>query len=201
MAKVTAPLLSFAASGQLGKSIVFSIWKGIATARQFVVPSNPNTADQQAQRTLMTDTVNAWRRPALTAALRAAWDALASSKALPMSGFNIFTSNLVKLAAEDPDASYISAVFADAYDGVVLTAINLDDGATGDEAGSFQIIYGSDPANMVNSATASIVDGAITFDPSAAGFATADTIYVSVRKAGTGTAVYDRAGIIEVTLT
>ena len=201
MAKVNAPLLSFGASGQLGKAIVFGSWKGVATARQFVTPSNPNTADQQAQRAIMTSIVNSWRRPALTAALRAAWNLLASTKALAMSGFNIFTSNLAKLAAEKPDASYAVAVSSTLVDSISITMQNLDDGATGDEAGDFQIVFGDDPANMVNSATAAIDAGSIEFGADGAGFAAGDTIYMSIRKAGTGTAVYDRCGIIEILLT
>ena len=200
MAKVNAPLLSFGASGQIGRSIVFSVWKGISTARQFVVPSNPNTTDQQAQRGLMTDIVNAWRRPALTAALRTAWDLLASSKALAMSGFNLFTSNLVMLAAEDPDASYASAVASTVQDSVQISMINIVDGLIGDETGNFQIIYGSDPANMVASASAAIVTGSLSFNATSGGFETGDTIYVSIRKAGTGETIYDRAGIIEIVL-
>jgi len=53
MAKVTGPLMSMSASGKLGDSIVFSIWKGNAYVRQFVVPSNPQTGDQGDQRIIV----------------------------------------------------------------------------------------------------------------------------------------------------
>jgi hypothetical protein len=46
MAKVTGPLMSMSASGQIGKAIVFAGWKGINYVRQFVIPSNPQSADQ-----------------------------------------------------------------------------------------------------------------------------------------------------------
>lgn len=53
MAKVTGPLMSMSASGKLGDAIVFSIWKGSAYVRQFVIPSNPKTGDQGDQRVIV----------------------------------------------------------------------------------------------------------------------------------------------------
>ncbi len=50
MAKVTGPLFSLSASGQIAKTLVFMKWKGIADVRKYVIPANPNTAAQQAQR-------------------------------------------------------------------------------------------------------------------------------------------------------
>lgn len=46
MAKVSGPLMSMSASGSVGKSIVFSIWKGVAYVRQWLKPSNPQSTDQ-----------------------------------------------------------------------------------------------------------------------------------------------------------
>lgn len=37
---------------QVGKAFVFSIWKGIQTARQYAKPSNPNTIPQQNVRNI-----------------------------------------------------------------------------------------------------------------------------------------------------
>ena len=50
MAKVTAPLLSFSASGAIAKTQVYSRWRGIPYVRQHVIPSNPQTADQSKTR-------------------------------------------------------------------------------------------------------------------------------------------------------
>lgn len=50
MAKTTAPLLSFGASGQVAKSVVFSKWRGRPYARRHVVPANPNSSEQQLTR-------------------------------------------------------------------------------------------------------------------------------------------------------
>ena len=51
MAKLTGPLLSFGANGQIGKAMVTANWRGISYARQYVKPNNPRTTAQQANRT------------------------------------------------------------------------------------------------------------------------------------------------------
>ncbi len=50
MSKTTAPLLSFGASGQIGKTLVYGTWKGRAYARRYIIPANPNSAEQQETR-------------------------------------------------------------------------------------------------------------------------------------------------------
>jgi len=86
MARVTAPLFSLDARGQIGKAIVFSIWKGINYVRRYIIPENPKTPDQQRVRAIFSWGVDAWHYT-LSAANRTAWDESAS---LPsgMSGFN-----------------------------------------------------------------------------------------------------------------
>lgn len=51
MAKLTGPLLSFDARGSVGKTLVTSNWRGVKYARQYVIPANPRTTAQQANRT------------------------------------------------------------------------------------------------------------------------------------------------------
>lgn len=50
MATITAPLLSLGARGTIAKSITYSSWKGVSYARNRVIPANPNSTAQQAQR-------------------------------------------------------------------------------------------------------------------------------------------------------
>lgn len=52
MAKVTAPLMSMDASGQIGKALVFQ--KG-GQVRQYVVPANPKTVAQMTVRNKLGD--------------------------------------------------------------------------------------------------------------------------------------------------
>ena len=46
MAKVTGPLMSMTATGKLADTIVFFSWKGISVVRQWLIPSNPQSAGQ-----------------------------------------------------------------------------------------------------------------------------------------------------------
>jgi hypothetical protein len=50
MSKVTGPLMSLDASGTIGKTVVFSKWKGQNYTRLRVVPLNKQTDDQQDVR-------------------------------------------------------------------------------------------------------------------------------------------------------
>jgi len=66
MAKVTGPLMSMSASGKLGDAIVFSIWKGQAYVRQYLIPSNPQSAGQGDTRIIMGGTGKACGKVAVT---------------------------------------------------------------------------------------------------------------------------------------
>lgn len=91
MAKVTAPLFSLKASGQFAKSLVYMQWKGIQDVRQYVIPANPNTAAQQAQRSHLTSAVNLWHTGNFTPADVTAWNLYALAQKVAASGFNMFT--------------------------------------------------------------------------------------------------------------
>jgi len=98
MAKVIAPLFSFGASGKLANSLVYMKWKGIDDVRQFVVPANPKTASQQAQRGRMTDAVAKWHATSWNATDLTAWNLYASVQTNPMSGFNVFCKEYITAA-------------------------------------------------------------------------------------------------------
>ena len=53
MAKVSGPLMSMSASGKIADSIVFFGWKGTNVVRQWLKPSNPQTASQGDTRIAM----------------------------------------------------------------------------------------------------------------------------------------------------
>lgn len=201
MAKLTGPLMSFGARGKLGGSLVYSAWKGINTARQLVTPSNPRTPAQIAQRDLLALIVEAWRSTEVSQAVRTGWNKAAQLTGRALSGFNLFASQLVKLVAEDPDASFVSAVASTSVGGVQFTMLNLDDLTTGDEAGNFTALVGNSPDALLTDITASIAAGVLTLDLDSAGWVSGDTVYVQVRKTGTGATAYDRSGVMEITLT
>lgn len=62
MARLIGPLFSLGASGAIGKALVFAEWKGIDYARQYVIPANPKSADQQEVRGVFTTLNNIWKR-------------------------------------------------------------------------------------------------------------------------------------------
>lgn len=88
MAKVTGPLFSLDARGSVGRSIVYSIWKGVNYLRRHVVPQNPNTDDQIVVRTIITDGSQKWADGTITASDKLLWNAYAEGQ--PFSGFNAF---------------------------------------------------------------------------------------------------------------
>lgn len=61
MAKTTAPLLSFGASGALAKAMVFATWRGIAYVRRYVVPENPRTVAQTLTRDIFRTLSDMWK--------------------------------------------------------------------------------------------------------------------------------------------
>lgn len=95
MAKVTSPLFSMSASGQLGKSLVYMTWKGVKDVRTYVVPANPKSGGQQLQRGYMTSAVTAWHHSGFSALDVTAWNAAALAIKAVASGFNIFTKYFI----------------------------------------------------------------------------------------------------------
>jgi len=95
MAKVTGPLFSLSASGQIAKTLVFMKWKGIDDVRKYVIPANPNTAAQQVQRAYITAALAMWHVTDWIAADLTAWNLLATTLGRVMSGFNAFVKLFV----------------------------------------------------------------------------------------------------------
>ncbi len=60
MSKTIAPLISFGAGGQLGKTAVYSTWKGIPYVRRYVIPANPRTTRQVVTRNLFKALQQMW---------------------------------------------------------------------------------------------------------------------------------------------
>lgn len=104
MGKVTAPLLSFGASGSLGKSIVFSRWRGIPYARRHVIPANPDTVDQQETRNTFAWLNNVWRY--MPSIVQEGWNAYAQGQ--PLTGRNgLIKLNLSDLRSETDLTNFI----------------------------------------------------------------------------------------------
>ena len=87
MAKWTSPLFSDIRNA-IGKTAVFSSWKGRGYFREYAIPTNPNTNPQKAHRAIMKELVARWQALAGTAEKKALWSAIATP--LMISGFNVY---------------------------------------------------------------------------------------------------------------
>lgn len=97
MSKLTGPCLSLSASGKLANALVYSVWKGINYARQYVIPANPQTAAQTTQRGYLTSALALWHDVvnALSALDKASLNRGATVIGKVMSGFNLYVRNYV----------------------------------------------------------------------------------------------------------
>lgn len=132
--KVTGPLFSLDASGTIAKTIVASKWKGRNYMRRHVVPSNPRSDGQTANRAMMAFLSQYWVH--MSAVNQALWDELAAQG--NFSAFNAFTRyNMNRWkqfswpfetptsSAAAPSAPTISSVVA----GVGQFQVNITEGA------------------------------------------------------------------------
>lgn len=118
MAKVTAPILSMRARGQIGKSQVYASWRGVPYARQLVTPSNPNSAAQQLTRNTFSTLQNLWKR--LGAFSTAPWAAFATGR--PFTDRNAYSGqNVAALRGQANLNLYVGS--PSARGGVAPTAI------------------------------------------------------------------------------
>lgn len=133
MAKLTGPLLSFGAKGAIGKTLVASKWRGVAYARQYVIPSNPKTLAQQKVRSTFALLREMWKLAPLQ--LQEAWDAFALGR--PFTGMNKEVGENVRVLNGQPDmANYIASPGA----GGGLAPLNFQ-AVTGSVAGSIDCTF------------------------------------------------------------
>lgn len=95
MARVTAPLLSLAASGQIGHTVTYQVRKGRRLARAYRVSPDPRTASQAQKRDAMAWLQLLWLNSA--AIYQDAFIEIASRRNLParqvMLGYNLSALN------------------------------------------------------------------------------------------------------------
>jgi len=186
MAKLRLPLLSLEARGALGESIVFFPWKGIACARKYVIPSNPQTQPQLTQRGYITDIVadiHLWQGLAangLTADDITAYAIYSRTLGKTMTWFNAMVRQAVlQKVATLNYAGYVSGSVTPGVDslGVAITRYK-EDGAVPDiSAGNFY--YGTSPTAL-SSVEAGVLAGA-EFTATLAGLTTGIKYYCQFR--------------------
>jgi len=165
MAKVKAPLLSFSASGQIAETLVYFTWKGLNAVRQYVIPSNPNTALQQTQRGYMTAAV-AKVHAAIVRATHpldqadiSAYALLASLRATPRTWFN----EAVKLWLDCKVLADIPVIYSDGEttsDAAAAATMQIwlnEETASQLAAGTF--FLGSSKTSLIQSTPGTVVAG------------------------------------------
>ncbi len=75
MAKVTAPLLSFGASGTIAKVQTYATWRGVPYVRRHVIPANPKTTGQELTRDIFANYNMRWKQGGTL--MRAPWNRFA----------------------------------------------------------------------------------------------------------------------------
>jgi len=122
--------------------------------------------------------------------LRTAWRKLASVSSATLSGFNAAMKNLVLILSADTDASFVVSAAENAGD-VEFTLENMDDGATGDEAGDFEVWIGTSATALTKADDVAIAAGEVTYTH---GIANGTIYYAKLRKDSA-----DRSGIFALT--
>lgn len=106
MALVNGPLFSLDASGQVGKALVYTTWKGRKVVREYVTPANPRSLGQRWQRGLMGVMSTWWA--ALSSTNKDSWIATAAAKNI--SPFNEFLSyNLIRAESNTAPTGQLAA--------------------------------------------------------------------------------------------
>ena len=162
MSIVSAPFLSLNASGQFAKTLVATTWKGKPVLRKYTVPTNPNTTAQQAHRLKMTNAVRIWRTYFTNADMRESYQTLATLKGLVMSGFNLFTSEVMPIYAAT--ISLVATQTTKTAATLTFTTKNVVDGIAGTEGGTFDLWAGTSKNNLQLHSTVAIAAGNLVYD-------------------------------------
>lgn len=115
MAIVDSPLLSLGAKKTIGKTLTFLRVKGQNIVRQRVIPANPKTAAQQAQRALLAKAVAEWHSAGLNADDIAALNRWASASFRTQSGYNRQVAERIAWYAAGNDTGIAKKVTHDSF--------------------------------------------------------------------------------------
>jgi hypothetical protein len=121
MSKVTAPLLGFGASGQIGKTQVYGSWRGVKYARRYVVPSNPRSGAQTQTRGVFDFLNQVWKL--MPGAVQSVWTLYAKGK--PFTNRNgVIAKNLSVLRGDSgsPTADLAPMIVSPGVNGGLVAA-------------------------------------------------------------------------------
>ena len=93
MAKVTGPLFSLSASGNLKKMLVYTSSKGVAIVKKLTPATDSRTEAQDIQRTLYQNFTGLWNN--LSEVQKNNWNEQAKGR--PLTGFNLFMQSFLNI--------------------------------------------------------------------------------------------------------
>ncbi|MBA7637384.1 hypothetical protein ES703_45028 [subsurface metagenome] len=192
MAKLKMPLGSLGASGQIGKALVYFPWKGLNVVREHVVPANPKSTAQRAQRTLFTAAVAAYHTALYNSLDMTAWARYAGTIKASMTGFNAMVRTHVKEGILGNAWELLHQVeMATITDTDFVAFVGADDG------GNAPVLhYGTSKTFMPDTFDMTVY-GTDVWAAQPAGL-TPETLYYFWISMGTSAADYARTGIYSV---
>lgn len=124
MARVSGPLLSLGASGQIANTQVYSTWKGRPYVRRYVIPANPQSSEQTLTRNTFNWLQNVWRY--MPSGALDAWNAYANTNRFTAAN-GFIKQNLPGLREETDLANIVLSPASGG--GIPATAMVLTGGA------------------------------------------------------------------------
>lgn len=144
MARLDTPLLSFHARGQIAKTLVAYVWKGLDCVREYVVPHDPKSPLQLIARHNFRRSIHAWRIYLQDLDVVDAWHRLAAQDPRPLTGYTAAYSELIYAFQLINEPSFVAALTPVAGGNAQFKMLNMEDGSQGAEPGHFHIYRGSE---------------------------------------------------------
>jgi len=161
MAKLNAPLFSFAASGKIANALVYFGWKGLNVVRQYVVPANPDTKAQSDWRDIFTAAVTAIHTAqglatkAMAQIDQTAMALWGSCYPTPRTWFNQIVKNWLDQEFIDKHSSIFHGCDITGGDTIITINLYFTDGGT-EHITKGYFWYGTSKTALVNSVLASM---------------------------------------------
>lgn len=188
MAKTTAPLLSLDASGQIAKTLVASKWKGRQYMRRYVIPANPQTTAQTAQRGRMTAAAARWHD--IAADDRTAYDLSATLTKQPLTGANIRTRQSIREQKDQTTAYLVHSLTVTAGSEALTVscqAMDESDGSDYTSATDLYVVVGTSATNLGSPEQLTYSDD--HYEATVSGLTAGDAYYVRVYRGTASTVV------------
>jgi len=194
MAKLKGPLFSMDASGKLADSLVYMKWKGINDVRQHVIPANPRTEKQQAQRSRLKEAVDLYHATAFNTLDLEALELWASTMPKVMSGFNTFIKAYIdaKVAGVEFTPFYQCSISGISESGFTVKIKS-------DLSANVKIYYGTSKTTLTNEVEGSYNSGTKEWTFTLTGLASGTKYYFYVKS--TSASDVGRSGIYTATTT